>query len=156
MRYRIEPAKYEDIEAIGKIVRDADRAELWAAAMQEPESVMRRGIKLSDYALTGFADDKPVCMYGVVTTSFIGNSGTPWMVATKYLDDYALPFLRRCRGPVMVMLQEYDILQNYVDARNVRAIEWLKWLGFKVTPEPKPYGLLGLPFHKFEMENSHV
>jgi hypothetical protein len=37
---------------------------------------------------------------------------------------------------------------NYVDARNVRAVKWFKWLGFEVS-EPEPFGLNGELFHRF-------
>jgi hypothetical protein len=43
----------------------------------------------------------------------------------------------------------YDQLFNYVDARNLRSIAWLQHIGFQVF-EPQPYGLEGLPFHRFE------
>jgi len=65
---------------IAENVRDADREELWASCMLGPLPIMRNGIKYSDEALTGTVDDVPVCMFGVVGDSFIGNSGVPLIV----------------------------------------------------------------------------
>ena len=39
-----------------------------------------------------------------------------------------------------------------VDARNARAIRWLRWLGFRIHPA-EAHGIQGLPFHRFEMRS---
>lgn len=156
MNCHIEQAHIDHIPDITKMVRLADREEIWASSMQSPERVMQRGLVISDFALTGFVDETPVLMWGVVIQSFIGSVGTPWMVGTEHLDKVAIPFLRRCRAPVMALFENYDKLQNHVDARNVKAIQWLKWLGFKFEAEPRPYGYLSLPFYKFWMEKDNV
>jgi len=46
--------------------------------------------------------------------------------------------------------EKFSLLYNYVDARNVKSIKWLRWLGFQLD-EPAPYGVRGLPFHRFEL-----
>jgi len=33
----------------------------------------------------------------------------------------------------------------------VASIAWLRWLGFEVK-DAEPYGWLGMPFHRFQME----
>lgn len=147
----IRPATPEDIIAIAARVRPADRDELRASVNHSPEQAMGAGLRYSDAAMTGFIDGEPVCMWGVVRESLICNMGVPWMVATTLLDVHAPTFLRHCRGPVMELLDDYDMLINHVDARNRRAIAWLKWLGFDVEKEPAPFGLAQLPFHRFTM-----
>lgn len=154
--YSIELATEDHIERMRDMVRPADADELWASSMMTPDRVMKRALGISDFALTGFVNDLPVCMWGVVTSSIIGNIGTPWMVATKHLDRYAIPFLRFSKPQVMSLLDDYDMLRNYVDTRNTRAIQWLKWLGFKVEEKTEPYGMFKMPFHKFVMEKAHV
>jgi len=47
-------------------------------------------------------------------------------------------------------LAGYSHLENWVDARNTKAINWLRWLGFTVH-DPVPFGVAGLPFHRFDM-----
>ena len=46
------------------------------------------------------------------------------------------------------MLAYYDRLENRVDARNVPAIRYLRWLGFTLWPV-MPWGHAGLPFYPF-------
>lgn len=151
----IVPATEDHIVAIAKMVRPEDKAELWAACLQTPDAVMRGALERG-HALTGLVDGEPVCMWGVVPQSLLINWGAPWMVGTTALERHALMFLRRCRKQVLELFAGYDMLLNYVDARNARAIQWLKWLGFTVEKTPEKYGFLNLPFHKFSMEVRHV
>lgn len=147
----IIPSTHDHIVELAKMVRPEDRDELMAASNHSPEQAMEAGLLYSDQAMTGFIDGVPVCMWGVVRESLIMNMGVPWMVATSLLDKRAATFLRHCRGPVMAMLGDYDTLINHVDARNTKAIKWLKWLGFKVEEEAVEYGVEKLPFHRFSM-----
>ena len=146
----IVPATSEHITPIADHVREADRAEFWAATYSLPADVMRRGLRVSETVYTGLIDGIPVCMFGVASAGLLGGVGRPWMVGTDHLDRHALLFLKRCRKVVAEMVALFPILENYVDSRNVRAIQWLKWLGFKMD-EAMPVGVLGIPFIRFEM-----
>jgi hypothetical protein len=147
----IVEARVAHIPAIAARVRPEDEAELWAFACLSPTHVMLQSLNLSIFARTGFIDEKPVCMFGVVRSSYLGRSGRPWMVGTDLLDKYSNIFLRRCGSEVRDMLSQCNRLENYVDARNKKAILWLRWLGFQFG-EPQPMGPFNLPFIKFSME----
>lgn len=151
----VVPATNDHAAYIDAHVRPGDRAELWAACLHRPVAVMERGIFYSDEALTALLDGVPFCMWGIVPDSFIGNVGIPWLVGTTAMDKHAAAFLRRTKPLLSQMFQKYDKLQNYVDVRNTKAIEWLRWLGFKFA-EPEPYGLLKMPFMRFWKESVHV
>ncbi len=151
----ISNASEDHIREIAEMVRQADRDELWASAMTTPEQAMRLGIQNSERSFTGWIDGKPVVMWGVVDEGFVGRKGTPWMVATDTVEKNAMLFLRRSRGLTKEIMLKYRRLENYVDARNTLAINWLKWIGFTMEA-PEPFGVFDLPFHKFWQENSHV
>lgn len=150
MKAQIVPAAHEHIEPIAAHVREADREELWAASCSTPDKVMERALAVSNQAWTGLLDGVPVCMFGVAPVSALSDVGRPWMVGTDHLDAHAPVFLRRCRGVVKAMLQQFPTLENYVDQRNARAVEWLRWLGFTFGT-PEPMGPYRMPFIKFEM-----
>jgi hypothetical protein len=149
----IIPATGEHAEHIAWNVRDADREELWASSAMAPLPVMLKGIKHSEEPLTGTVDDTPVCMFGIVADSFIGNIGVPWMVGSNDLDNHAVKFLRRNRAWITASMKIYDRLENYVDVRNTKAINWLGWLGFKFD-DPIPYGIFKRDFMRFSMVRS--
>jgi hypothetical protein len=150
VKAQIVAALPEHIEAIANHVREADREELWEASCSTPQAVMERALMVSSRAWTGLIDGVPVCMFGAAPVSSLSETGRPWMVGTDHLDRHSKLFLRRCRHTVAAMLEDFPVLENYVDARNVRAIEWLRWLGFTFS-EPESMGPFGKPFIKFEM-----
>lgn len=153
---KIQPATIQHAEYIASRVRRADREELWASHMMTPLRAMHIGIKSSEFCVTGLDDEEPVVMWGVNRPCLLSHRhGVPWMVATEKLDqkDVMVAFLRRCREPLLVFMKEFDILENYVDERNTRAIRWLQYMGFDVSETSEPYGLLGLPFRRFEMRS---
>ena len=149
----IQPATLEHAAYIAQRVREADKQELWASHLIDPYKAMRVGIRHSDFAFTGMDGDEPVLMYGVHRPCMLTPHGVPWMVGTGRLDEplVAIAFLRLCRKPLVDFLEKFAILENYVDARNKRAIRWLKYMGFDVEKKAEPYGELGMPFHKFTM-----
>lgn len=147
----IVPATAQHIPAIAAAVRDADRTELWAYGCVTPLDCLCHGLEYSRKAWTGLIDGIPVCMFGVVPSSILGNVGRPWMVGTKLLDEHPHVFLRRCQGCLREMREGFDTLENFVDVRNKRAIEWLVWLGFDIWMPAEKIGPYGLPFFRFGM-----
>lgn len=153
--YAVVPADLAHVERMLPIIRQADIDELWAANRVTPEYALTHGIRVSSDAWTGMVDGQPVCVFGVAPASMLGSIGVPWMVGTSEIDRHAKAFLRRNKAYVDRMSGLYNYLVNYVDARNLRAIGWLKWLGFEIY-EAAPHGVDGLPFHRFEMRAKHV
>lgn len=149
----MRPATWADVEAILPRVRQADVEELWASALATPEECLRLGLERSPEAWVGLADETPLCIFGVSSMAILGAEGAPWMVGTDDIDLHAKGFLKACRGALARMFEPYESLYNFVDARNARAIRWLKWLGFEIA-EARPMGPLGLPFHRFEMKRA--
>lgn len=150
-RVRIEPATREHARMLARTMRQADANEVWAAAGVMPLTGLVCSLGLSEKAWSGFYDDRLVCMFGVSRLSLLSGQGAPWMLGSEDLPKYAIPFLRRNRDYVEDMRQGYEALVNYVDARNLLSIRWLKWLGFTIE-DPQPWGPFRLPFHRFTME----
>lgn len=148
-------ATLEDAESIACYAREADINELWAAAKSTPLTTMVRGMEHSE-AWTWLIDGVPVCMFGVTPLSILGGYGSPWLVGTHEIDSHAWAFLHSSRAGILELFEQWGHLQNFVDARNTKAIRWLKYLGFTIHPAA-PYGPFGLPFHHFEMRRAdHV
>lgn len=146
----IVPATLAHAEAMAPHLRQADRDEIWAASMSLPADSLRNGVMASRDAWAGLIDGEVACLFGVAPQSLMTGSGYAWMLATPLIERHQLLFLRRCRPMVAEMLCGFNYLHNYVDARNAKAIRWLRWLGFTIH-DPAPHGVLGLPFHHFEM-----
>ena len=152
--HHVEKSLPEHVGFIAAGMRDADKAEAWAARHHDPFEATWRSYLQSVECYTGLCGGKPVCMFGVGANTLLSRDGSPWMLGTKDLSVYvpSLMFLRLNRAFVEYITPRYDSLVNFVDARNLQSIDWLRWLGFTIYPA-KPYGVEQLPFHKFEMTN---
>lgn len=77
------------------------------------------------------------------------------MLTTDEIAQAAIPFWRENRKYLSSLLERYDMLFNYVDARHTASIRWLRRLGFSMEPAA-PFGVDGVPFHRFEMRGETV
>jgi len=137
----------EDIEIVGRALREADRLEVEASS-GEVIPALYETVQKSDVAWT-VDDGGPVGLFGVVPQGILGG-GAPWFVGTEGLSRHKKEFLVTSKHLAKEFLAEYHYLENYVDERNAASIRWLGWLGFKFD-EARPYGALGLKFHRFWM-----
>ena len=139
-------ARAEDIEPIAADMRPADAAEVLACSGRTPEQALRASWMASRWAFTVIGD-VPVAMFGVADWGDGG--GSPWLLATpRLLSDHRSDFAKGSRGVMFGMQESFTYLENYVDARNIDSVRWLRWLGFTIHPAA-PHGVAGLPFHRF-------
>lgn len=132
-------------------LRDADKAEVEAAYGLPASQMIDELWEFADgNAYAGRWNGKPVCVMGAAKESMLYDNGLIWMLGTPEIDKIASTFLRHSIKWVRRQSEKFSLLYNYVDARNVKSIKWLRWLGFQLD-EPAPYGVRGLPFHRFEL-----
>lgn len=143
----IVPATIHHAAIIAANIRPDDKAEL-AACGYKPLPAILVSLNASTHAWTGMVDGEPICIFGV--SPWGDDTGRPWMVGTEQIVKHQKIFLRYCKKCVAIMQDNYSLLHNYVDDRNLLAVKWLKWLGFKFD-EATPYGPDGLPFLHFYM-----
>ena len=150
-RYDVVRATEEHALELATNMRDADVQEVWAASHWGPEEALLVSLRASLDPKTGLADGRIICMFGVAQFSLLSDLGVPWLLTASELPDHAGAFLRRSRAYVAEARLRYSLLLNYVDARNIMCVRWLRWLGFEVLP-PRAFGVDQLPFHAFKME----
>jgi hypothetical protein len=112
-----------------------------AALGNDSERCMRLGL-LAGGAQTVFINEEPAAMFGIVD---YGDHNVVWAVFTRAIERYPIAFLRESRRLADAFDRE---VVNYVDARNVKAVKWFRWLGFEVS-DPVPFGAGGELFHRF-------
>ena len=150
-KIEIREVEEADIDLLVENMREHDVQEVNAATNMGIENAVKTSVKLSSYSKTGLVNDELVCMWGVCPISLISGSGSPWMLGTDLIEKKQRVFLRRSKPWLDDIRKDYRYLENFVDARNVLSVKWLKWLGFEMD-EAEPYGIHGEPFHKFTME----
>lgn len=151
MEAKIIPATENHALLVAHRTRFADRDELWAAAQVDPLQAILLSMRASsNTCATLMLDGVPAAVFGC---RYDGQTGYPWLVGTDLLVKNAKTFLQLCPTWINKMREGVTLLENYVDARNVVAIRWLKRMGFSFD-EAAPYGPLNLPFHRFTMEGT--
>ena len=98
----------------------------------------------SRWARVALIDGVPVAAFGVYPTSPFEKIGCIWMLTTEATQARKIYVGRTSLKGIRALLEEWDVLWNYVDAGNRQTIQWLEWMGAKVgEPEPlPPYGCL--------------
>lgn len=141
------PATVEHALRVAEEMRACDRAEVQATSGDSPGVALLRSMQASLWTFACCTDDGIAFAVGGVSEIQPG-SGSPWLLATDRLQDNSKWFLRQTRRVVASMHGSFPTLLNFVDARNIVSIHWLRWAGFEIHPTI-PYGVLGLPFHPF-------
>ncbi|MFG1419929.1 hypothetical protein V5F38_19115 [Xanthobacter sp. V0B-10] len=153
------PATEEHVDLLLKNLRPADRAEL--EALLGDEKLWKPAI----LAMLGPYHHLPQEAFAMYADSgeFAGMCGvfrynTPdafkpqvWMLGTPVLEKHQTEFLRAGRKWVREMADRHGHISNHVDARNTKAIQWLRWLGFKFNGSIHCWGVARLPFLYFSM-----
>jgi len=152
-KYEIVPATKEHALQLAETMRREDVEEAWAGWHKTPLQALEASLEYTIHPWAALADGRVVCMYGAAQSSVLSFRGFPWLLGSEELPVHFRAFLRGNVKYVSSLKKEFDILENYVDARNTQAIRWLKWLGFELEPEA-PYGPEKLDFHKFFMKGT--
>lgn len=150
-RYVIVPARGHDILELAPNLRAADVDEVRAASGLSPADALRRSFDLSTHVWV--ARDRlglPIALWGVGPLSLVLGKGCPWLLASAAFDDYGRDIARLSRRLLASVRAIYPSLENRVDARHLKAIRWLAWLGFTIE-DPEPWGVEARPFHRFWM-----
>ena len=144
--------KKSDIAPLAKNLRHADKQEMYATfgSGSDIYELLEKNTVATTVAKTIEYKGEPIGVFGVAD----GNEqnfglGWVWMVGTDRIKEIRTQFLRNCKEELEKMQGDYDILCNYVDARNKVHIKWLRWMGFTFLREVKNYGEEGRTFYEF-------
>ena len=144
----------EDLVELSEVMRDEDRAEVYAATGEDALTVLREMLSVSRDTYTFRSPDgsELLCCMGIRPATALGGTAMPWFLSSVYLPKYPRELLAHSRAAIGVWKQEYNVLVNFTDARYTKAIRWLSKIGFTIHP-PAPYGFSQLPFHRVEIRS---
>ena len=136
-------------EYIAHRLREVDRIEAWALHRLSPTMAVNGSLFLSEHSYAVLVDDEPVLVFGVQPESMVSSTGIVWLLATDNIIKIKKQFIKRCKTVLLDLIQDYDVVYNYVYTKNTIALRWLKWLGFTIHPA-EAMGAMGAKFHKVE------
>jgi hypothetical protein len=153
MTPKVVPATQEHVRRMAPNLRECDVEEIYLVSCSGPDVALELALHTSPRPYVGLHEGEPFCMFGAGAPDYLSVVGAPWMLATDTLDLYAYQLGKQCRKYVREMFEDFDYLENYVYAGNLKAVNWLRWIGFTLHP-PQPYGCFKKPFYRFTMEAS--
>tara|TARA_R100000458_G_scaffold18224_2_gene15798 strand:- start:7991 stop:8467 length:477 start_codon:yes stop_codon:yes gene_type:complete len=144
--------KQSDVKHLAKNLRHADKQELYATFgnHSDIQDVLDKNVAVTTDAKVIEYKGKPIGVFGVADgheENF--NLGWVWMVGTDDIKEIRTQFLKQCKEELEKMQSKYDVLCNYVDARNKVHIKWLRWMGFTFLREVENYGEESKTFYEF-------
>ncbi len=153
---RYYDAEPEHVDAVLAELRPQDFHELIAAAGPDIRGVMMRGLRMSDEAKVAIDEyGRVLCVFGVCPKDMLSDEAAPWLIGTTHLEQHTATLTRVGREYVKRWLEDHPKLVNHVDVRNRWSVVWLKRIGFRMD-KPQPFGVAGLLFHRFHMEQASV
>lgn len=148
MRVKIEQPTDEYLAYLSQNLRGIDVREMWLMHRYTPRIAIKSGAQLSDKCFVVTADGIPVIIFGVEGEG-LSDRASIWMLATDQIKRIQKSFLKRSRAVFLDLINDYDMVYNYVYEKNSIALRWLKWLGFNIH-EAEPTGAEGALFHLVE------
>ena len=149
MKPHFRPANADDVYVLYPKIRQVDIEEVDATIGLNIKDALMSSYQNSNETHTMVADDGDLLgMFGVSQTAD-PLIAVVWMLCTERLPQYSKTFIKLSKQWVKEQNKKYSILMNYVDARNITSIKWLKHLGFVLIKRVEEFGVGKKPFYEF-------
>lgn len=144
----IRDATAIDALKLSKVLRPADRAEIAALGHSDAYKAMCQGISRSTQAKAVYIQGEIAIIFGLSPVSALGGVALVWALASPLVEKHLRPMLVLGAVVLTAMLELFPVLRNVVDARNTRAIRWLRHMGaeFFEPVQVPPEGFTFIPF----------
>lgn len=147
LTFDVSPEK-GDMVTLARTMRLVDRQEILASSGEAALTVLRDSWDQSDIRYFFYLDGQPVAALGVVQLT--ETIGVPWLLCGENVEDIPnAEFWRISKTTIGIFEEDYHVLTNYVDERNLSSRRWLRHLGFSEM-ETINYGFAKRPFIRFE------
>jgi len=147
----VRSATLADVEFVAANLREADREEVLAAVGIDPTIALPAYIHEGRevYAAGLQLDDRAEVLFGLDPIFGMDRAAVIWLLSTDRIYEHPVEFVIQSGRIFEVCHQHFDLLTNFIDARNTRHIRWLKRLGFHMIRKVDKYGYAGIPFIEF-------
>jgi hypothetical protein len=139
---RIAEPMRSEARFVARNLRLSDQQELMAAEGRDPFDACMDAFRVSDECIAIVGDDERVVGLAGVNGHYIWMLGTDELTSTESHRRQLAAGARRWINAVVQDIRASKgqvLLHNWVHAKNIDSIRWLKSLGFTVH-EPEPHG----------------
>lgn len=138
------------LDHIAANMRQSDVEEVRASSAIPVAEILPRSVSISSHGwiVTSDKTGEPILVMGAAPL-VLPRVGAAWMLGTDGIKDEAFSVARHTRRYVDEMMEDYDLLWNYIDARNEVSMRWLKRAGFRLVSAHPLHGLERRAFYSF-------
>jgi hypothetical protein len=140
MRYCIQPATSVDVAFLAAVMDE--NGEQWCAAEGDAvpiDQLLQTCACSTQIWAARDNEGTPTALWGVAPLSDDPQVGHLWMLACETFDNDPDELEELSRLVFGEMLNQFPRLENFIDARKVRAIAMLRSIGFEIEPAvPQP------------------
>jgi hypothetical protein len=141
----IVPSVLDDVFDLEPNLRLDDINELEAQGSSPMKSLLR-GFVYSDKCFTVKLNNKIIGMFGVCSFGQPKGFASIWFLGSDDLLTIPRIFITEGRNYINKFMQDYDIIVNAVDSRNVSHIKWIEKCGMILS---SPIFINGIEFKQF-------
>ena len=138
---------------LGPYLRKEDVAEIKASTGDSPTISLIKGVIASRPCYTAVNPSHPdrvMGMFGAVPEKDNGiSTAIIWAVFSEDMFSHKRAFLEVSKEVINRYSKQYDVLTNWVDARNEDHIKWLRSLGFTFIDKNDKYDYEQRTFYEF-------
>tara|TARA_Y100000401_G_scaffold117449_1_gene126292 strand:- start:207 stop:674 length:468 start_codon:yes stop_codon:yes gene_type:complete len=148
----VRQARLIDTIELARNIKRGDRDELKASDNVTPLEALVYGFtwqRIDNYTVIGDTGNI-IGMFGVRDCIEHPRAGVAYLLSSEELisSAYRLRFLRQCLDWTEILLQPYDYIYNWVDARNWASLRWLEHCKFEIEETDDAYGYEQRAFHR--------
>jgi hypothetical protein len=142
----VAPATDLDALTVGLLMRGSDEQELRALG-HDPRVAPVEAVHVSDPDLCWALIDENGLTIAVCGAARLNDDvGVAWLLTAEGFGNHPRDIMNLSKALLAKMHERYPVLFNWIDERNVRSLQWLKYIGFFPTVTNPDYSGSGLPF----------
>jgi hypothetical protein len=147
MRHQVLPATSQDVAYVATILEDAPGFLDWPE--KEPGNRLLEACAFSTqiWAARRLSDGSTSALWGVTPRLDNPDVGHLWMLASATFDEHSSELAMLCRLVFAEMLDQFGRIEQYVDVRKDRMIDFLRSLGFTVGKPRREAGSADILHH---------
>ena len=135
MRYCVQPATAEDVALLAIAMNSDDEVEVTDHGVDESGDQLLHAFVSSTHVWAARdRENQPCALWGVGPASQDREVGRFWLLTSEEIGAEARDMVALSIMILPEMLSHYRRLESVIDARNERAVELVKLIGFTVEP----------------------
>lgn len=104
------------------------------AVVPGSDKTLKQVLTQSVVTWAGWYDGEIACVWGLIPPTILSDRAYLWSLTTDLIEEHKFIFIRHSQRAIEILLDTYETIVGTTDAKDKRAVRWLKWLGAEFEP----------------------